>query len=105
MRQEAPYPLGLMLDGRRVLVVGGGAVASRRVRALLDAGADVVLVSPAVTPFLRGLADTGRLQWIARPFEQSDVDDAWLVHVAVDDPEAKKPSARRDGPARPAAGR
>jgi len=45
-----PYPLGLQLDGLRVLVVGGGAVATRRVPALLDAGADVVLVSPHVTP-------------------------------------------------------
>jgi uroporphyrin-III C-methyltransferase/precorrin-2 dehydrogenase/sirohydrochlorin ferrochelatase len=85
---ENPYPLGLMLDGRRVLVVGGGQVASRRVPVLLDAGADVVLVSPVVTPFLRGLVDAGRLRWIERPFDDSDVDDAWLVHVAVDDPEA-----------------
>ena len=44
-----PYLLGLRLGGRRVVVVGGGAVATRRVPALLDAGADVVLVSPSVT--------------------------------------------------------
>jgi uroporphyrin-III C-methyltransferase / precorrin-2 dehydrogenase / sirohydrochlorin ferrochelatase len=83
-----PYPLGLLLPGRRVLVVGGGAVATRRMSALLDAGADVVLVSPELTPALRDLADKGRLRWLARRFEPSDVDGAWLVHVAVDDPEA-----------------
>jgi uroporphyrin-III C-methyltransferase/precorrin-2 dehydrogenase/sirohydrochlorin ferrochelatase len=80
--------LGLLLPGRRVLVVGGGAVATRRMPALLDAGADVVLVSPELTPALRDLADKGRLRWLPRRFEPSDVDGAWLVHVAVDDPEA-----------------
>jgi uroporphyrin-III C-methyltransferase/precorrin-2 dehydrogenase/sirohydrochlorin ferrochelatase len=80
--------LGLLLSGHRVLVVGGGAVATRRMPALLDAGADVVLVSPELTPALRDLADKGRLRWLARRFEPSDVDGAWLVHVAVDDPEA-----------------
>jgi uroporphyrin-III C-methyltransferase/precorrin-2 dehydrogenase/sirohydrochlorin ferrochelatase len=83
-----PYPLGLMLAGRRVLVVGGGTVATRRVPALLAAGAVVDLVSPEVTPALHGLADAGRLHWQARPFQPSDVDGAWLVHVAVDDPDA-----------------
>jgi uroporphyrin-III C-methyltransferase/precorrin-2 dehydrogenase/sirohydrochlorin ferrochelatase len=79
------YPLGLRLEGRRVLVVGGGAVATRRVPALLSAGARVLLVSPSVTPALRALADAGRLRWEARRFEPTDVDGCWLVQVAVDD--------------------
>ncbi|MEV8515951.1 uroporphyrinogen-III C-methyltransferase [Dactylosporangium sp. NPDC051484] len=83
-----PYPLGLQLDGLRVLVVGGGAVATRRVPALLDAGADVVLVSPHITPALQAHVDAGRLNWRPRRFEPADADDAWLVHVAVNDPEA-----------------
>jgi uroporphyrin-III C-methyltransferase / precorrin-2 dehydrogenase / sirohydrochlorin ferrochelatase len=77
-----------MLAGRQVLVVGGGAVATRRMATLLDAGADVVLVSPVITPALHSLAEAGRLRWLPRRFEPSDVDDAWLVHVAVDDPVA-----------------
>jgi uroporphyrin-III C-methyltransferase / precorrin-2 dehydrogenase / sirohydrochlorin ferrochelatase len=80
------YPLGLRLDGLRVLVVGGGAVATRRVPALLDAGARVVVVSPSLTPALRAHADAGRLTWVERRFEASDVDGAWLVQAAVDDP-------------------
>jgi uroporphyrin-III C-methyltransferase / precorrin-2 dehydrogenase / sirohydrochlorin ferrochelatase len=79
------YPLALRLEGRRVLVVGGGAVASRRVPALLEAGARVVLVSPSLTPALQSLVDAGRLHWEPRRFEASDVDGAWLVQVAVDD--------------------
>ncbi|HEX2355363.1 MAG TPA: uroporphyrinogen-III C-methyltransferase [Micromonosporaceae bacterium] len=82
------YPLALRLAGRRVLVVGGGAVATRRVPALLDAGADVLVVSPSLTPALRALADAGRLRWAARRFEPSDVDGAWLVQAALDDPDA-----------------
>lgn len=49
------YPVGLRLAGRRVLVVGGGQVAQRRLPSLLDAHADVVLVSPEVTPAVEGM--------------------------------------------------
>ncbi|WFE31737.1 uroporphyrinogen-III C-methyltransferase [Micromonospora sp. WMMD975] len=85
MSGPSPYPLGLRLAGRRVVVVGGGAVATRRVPALLDAGADVLLVSPELTPALRAHADAGRLRWEPRRFAAADLDGAWLVQVAVDD--------------------
>ncbi|MFD6677890.1 uroporphyrinogen-III C-methyltransferase [Micromonospora parva] len=83
-----PYPLGLRLHGRRVVVVGGGAVATRRVPALLDAGADVLLVAPELTPALRARVDAGRLHWVPRRFQPEDLDGAWLVQVAIDDPMA-----------------
>ena len=79
------YPLGLRLDGRQVLVVGGGSVATRRLPALLDAGARVTLVSPDLTPALHGYVEAGRVVWIPRRFQPSDVDGCWLVHAAVDD--------------------
>ncbi|MDG4829099.1 uroporphyrinogen-III C-methyltransferase [Solwaraspora sp. WMMD1047] len=82
------YPLALRLAGRRVLVVGGGAVATRRMPALLATGARVELVSPELTPSLRALADVGRLHWLARRFTPADLDDCWLVQVAIDDPVA-----------------
>ncbi|MET8364729.1 uroporphyrinogen-III C-methyltransferase [Micromonospora sp. NPDC005194] len=84
----SPYPLGLRLEGRRVVVVGGGAVATRRVPALLDAGADVLLVAPELTPALRARVDAGRLHWVPRRFVPEDLDGAWLVQVAIDDPMA-----------------
>ncbi|AXO36264.1 uroporphyrinogen-III C-methyltransferase [Micromonospora sp. B006] len=68
-----------------MVVVGGGAVATRRVPALLDAGADVLLVSPELTPALRAHVDAGRLHWEPRRFAPGDLDGAWLVQVAVDD--------------------
>jgi uroporphyrin-III C-methyltransferase / precorrin-2 dehydrogenase / sirohydrochlorin ferrochelatase len=81
-----PYLLGLRLAGRRVLVVGGGGVASRRVPALLDAGADVLLVSPKVAASLEGLAAAGRIRWAARGYQAGDGDGAWLVCARTDDP-------------------
>ncbi|MCX4389927.1 uroporphyrinogen-III C-methyltransferase [Micromonospora peucetia] len=81
-----PYPLGLRLAGRRVVVVGGGVVATRRVPALLDAGAHVLLVAPELTPALRAHADAARLDWAPRRFAPDDLDGAWLVQVAIDDP-------------------
>ena len=82
------YPLALKLDDRRVLVVGGGAVATRRVPALLTAGARVDIVAPQLTPALRAHVDAGRITWQARRFQPADVDGAWLVQVAIDDPVA-----------------
>src|SRR3954449_8908614 len=71
-----PYPSGLRLAGRRVLVVGGGHVAQRRVPRLLAAGADVVVVSPVTTPAVEGLASAGEVTWHERRFEAGDVDEA-----------------------------
>jgi uroporphyrin-III C-methyltransferase / precorrin-2 dehydrogenase / sirohydrochlorin ferrochelatase len=80
------YLLGLRLGGRRVVVVGGGAVATRRIPALLDAGADVVLVSRTVTASLEDLAASGRIRWEERAYADGDCAGAWLVHACTDDP-------------------
>jgi uroporphyrin-III C-methyltransferase / precorrin-2 dehydrogenase / sirohydrochlorin ferrochelatase len=88
-----PYLLGLRLNGRRVLVVGGGTVAARRVPRLLAAGADVVLVSPEVTPALEELATQGRIEWHRRPYSAGDCAGAWLVVACADQPEANAAAA------------
>lgn len=80
-----PYLVGLRLTGRRVVVVGGGRVAARRVPRLIEAGADVVLVSPVVSPVLEGLASSGRISWRVGRFTATDLDDAWYVLAATDD--------------------
>src|SRR5712691_1447455 len=88
-----PYLLGLRLGGRRVVVVGGGGVASRRVPALLDAGAEVLLVSPKVAASLEDLAAVGRIRWEARGYRPGDCAGAWLVCACTDDPQVNASDA------------
>jgi siroheme synthase-like protein len=80
------YPVSLTLEGRRVLVVGGGKLATRRVADLLDAGARVEVVSPAVTQEIADWADQEQVLVALRPFEGGDVTGAWLCIAATDDP-------------------
>ena len=80
------YPLLLDLAGRRVVVVGGGTVATRRVRALCRAGAAVTVVAPTVSGRIHHLVSTGEVRWEAREFAGRDVIDAWLVVAATDVP-------------------
>jgi precorrin-2 dehydrogenase/sirohydrochlorin ferrochelatase len=65
------FPLFLDLVNKPVLVVGGGEVASRKVEALLKAGADVTIVSPSLVDFLDKLAQEQQVHWIQR-FYSSD---------------------------------
>lgn len=84
------YPLFADLAGRRCLVVGAGAVATRKIRGLLDAGADVTIVAPDASLEVRQWAETGQVKWVARAFGPSDVQRVSLVFVAADDPEAAR---------------
>jgi uroporphyrin-III C-methyltransferase/precorrin-2 dehydrogenase/sirohydrochlorin ferrochelatase len=81
-----PYLAGLRLKGRRVVVVGGGTVAQRRVPGLLTAGADVLLVAPAITATLESHAASGALRWERRGYAQADLDGAWYAFALTDDP-------------------
>jgi uroporphyrin-III C-methyltransferase/precorrin-2 dehydrogenase/sirohydrochlorin ferrochelatase len=82
----AVYPVGLRLLGRQVVVVGGGQVAHRRVAGLLEARADVTVVSPDVTPALEALVAPGSVTWLPRRYEPGDLAGAWYAVAATDDP-------------------
>lgn len=83
------FPLGLRLTGRRVVLVGGGLVAARRARSLADAGAAVVVVSPALCAPLAALAESGAVTWEhQREYAPGDLDGAWLVHAATGNQDA-----------------
>jgi len=86
----APYLTGLRLAGRRVVVVGGGSVAARRVHRLLQAGAAVRVVAPEVAPELADAAQAGTLEWLPRRFQAGDLDGAWYVLAATDDEQANR---------------
>lgn len=79
------YPVALSVRGRRVVVVGGGAVAERKVRGLLGADAAVVVISPSLTPPLAALADAGAIGWEPRRYAAGDLAGAFLAFAATDD--------------------
>ncbi len=83
--RHPPYPAGLILTGRRVVMVGGGQVAQRRIPGLLAAGAEVCVVSPRVTPSVEGMVRSGEVEWVERGFVPEDLDGAWYAIAATDD--------------------
>ncbi|PLC51320.1 uroporphyrinogen-III C-methyltransferase [Pollutimonas subterranea] len=78
------FPLFADLKGRRVLVVGGGNVAERKVRSLLASGAQVTVGSPAITPELQQLHEHGTINHLALPFQPEWLEDIWLLIAATD---------------------
>ncbi|SDJ90093.1 uroporphyrinogen-III C-methyltransferase [Streptomyces indicus] len=90
MAEHPAYPVGLRLEGRRVVVLGGGQVAQRRLPALIAAGADIHLVSPEATPSVEAMADAGEIHWVRRPYEYGDLADAWYALIATSDPGANE---------------
>jgi hydroxymethylbilane synthase len=79
------FPISLRLTDRRAIVVGGGAVAERRVRALREAGARVTVISPEITRELARAAEAGEITWTARLFAFGDCAGALLAFAATDD--------------------
>jgi len=86
-RPEPLLPLGLRLNGRLVVVVGGGPVALRRIGALMAARAQVRLVSPVAVAALADLAERGQIEWLARRYESGDLTGAWLALACTADAE------------------
>lgn len=84
---EAHYLVGLDLNDRRVVVVGAGSVAQRRLPRLIAAGARVDVIAPEATPSVVGMADGGELRWHQRPYAEGDLDGAWYVVACTDDAE------------------
>lgn len=84
------YPANLLVDGRRVLVVGAGRIAARKIEGLLRAGAEVHVVAPDLCDAVRQLVDRGEITVDVRPFVEADLDGAWLAITATSDPLVNK---------------
>ncbi len=84
MSEHPRYLSGLDLSGRRVVVVGGGSVAARRIGPLARAGADVVVVALRPTPSVESFPG---ITVHARRYESGDLDGAWYVVACTDDPD------------------
>ncbi|KAB7776430.1 NAD(P)-dependent oxidoreductase [Xanthomonas sp. LMG 12459] len=91
------YPLFADLAGRRVLVVGGGEVAMRKIEALLHAGADVLVYAHALNPTVAQWLAQGRLQRADGAFDPQWLDEAWLVVAATDDDAFNRQLAEQAG--------
>ena len=85
----ALFPLFLKLGGRKVLVVGGGQVATAKVRALREAGAEILVVAPEIDRELLELAAAGNISVARRFYGQEDLEGVWLV-VAAAPPEVNR---------------
>ena len=79
------YPIYLDLRGRRCLVVGGGPIATGKVRGLVDAGAVVTVVAPESGADVAAWSEAGRIVWHRREFRSDDLDAQFLVYAATDD--------------------
>ena len=85
------YPVNLDIKNKKCLVIGGGSVSSRKVETLLECGAALTVVSPAVTKKIQKLADNGFIKLKKRPYKTSDIDEkVFLVIGATDNDELNK---------------
>ena len=84
---ENAYLVGLRLAGRKVVVVGGGTVAQRRLPLLIANGADVHVITRSATPAVEGI--TG-ITLTLREFRAGDLEGAWYAIAATDDPDVNE---------------
>ncbi|ORW24511.1 siroheme synthase [Mycolicibacter nonchromogenicus] len=85
---ENPYLAGLRLAGRKVVVVGGGSVAQRRLPLLVDSGAQVLVIAPSATPAVEALRERKPgITLVSRTYRDGDLADAWYAIAAADDPD------------------
>ena len=79
------FPVNLDIRGRKAVVVGGGAVAERKCRSLLESEASVTVIAPAITPGLEELRGQMKISVLLRPYLAGDLAGALLVFAATDD--------------------
>jgi len=84
------FPVFLNLKDKLCIVIGGGKVAERKVENLLKVKAKVKVISPDLTPVLKKLTEEGKIEWEKRTYKKGDLDSAWLVIAATNDPEVQK---------------
>lgn len=91
-------PITIKLKGRKCIIVGGGKIAYRRIKALLAECAHIVVVSPELLPDLLALVEQKHVDWLPRTFEEQDVHEAFLVVAATNKREVNEAVARSCSP-------
>lgn len=77
------YPIMVDLSTRRVVVFGGGKIATRKIREILIGGGKPIVISPEVTPEIQEWANIGQLQLIQRSFQAGDTQDADFIFICT----------------------
>ena len=94
------YPVFLNINGKKCVVVGGGQVALRKVRVLLEHGADVEVISPDLCPELAKLTESGEMRALTRQYQEGDLKNAFIAIAATDNGDINRrvvAEARRGG--------
>ncbi|WP_071396158.1 precorrin-2 dehydrogenase/sirohydrochlorin ferrochelatase family protein [Bacillus tuaregi] len=92
------YPINLNLEGKKTVVIGGGKVAERKVRGLLEAKADITVISPKLTEGLYHYQQLGTIKWKEKSFSSDDITEAFLIISAVNHPEVSLAVKKAAGP-------
>ena len=79
------YPVYVQLEGKKVVVVGGGNVAHRKVLALLECGAVIHLAGRALTPELQKMVEKKEIHFLGREFKDEHLNNAFMIIAATDD--------------------
>lgn len=82
------FPMFIELEGKRVVVAGGGTIGTRRIRALSEFGARVTVVSPEISDEVRSLWEAGRIECRIRKVVEEDLEQAFLAVAATNDRQA-----------------
>jgi len=89
-RLASYYPIFLNISGRRCVVVGGGQVALRKVKALIECGADIEVISPDLCLELRRLAESREVRALNREYQSGDLRGAFVVIAATDNSDVNR---------------
>lgn len=79
------YPIMVNLENKRVVIIGGGKVATQKTEKLLQQKAKIVVISPEITDKLNTYAVNGEIEWVKRPFKEGDTENAFLVIAATNE--------------------
>lgn len=85
MKNKVFFPMFVDLSDKNVVVVGGGSIATRRVKTLLQFTRNVTVVAPKLTPELTDLGKAGMITAVVRPVKRTDFDMAYMVIAATND--------------------
>ena len=81
----AYFPAFIKLDNLKILIVGGGYIASEKLEHMLDFTKDIAVIAPQLSDHMREMIDTNGLSYESRVYKEGDIDGFGIVIVAVDD--------------------